>query len=259
MDIKDIISSGLLELYVLGITSEEETAQVNDLAARYPEVLAEVRSIETALQSYARLHAVKPAGHIKNSLLNKIPATSAHQRNVNTPVVSISPFWKYAAAASILLLVGSIVMNVNYYRKIETAQTEKQRIEQQLLTQERVNDEMKNNLNIIQSKYSEPVALHGLQAAPDAAAKIFWMKNTGEVYIDPSNLPEAPAGKQYQLWGIVDGKPVDGGLIITTKKDNKYQILKMKSFGKAEAFAVTLETAGGNPTPKGDMYVMGKM
>ena len=259
MDIKDIISSGLLELYVLGITSEEETAQVNDLAARYPEVLAEVRSIETALQSYSRLHAVKPAGHIKNSLLNKIPATSAHQRNVNTPVVSISPFWKYAAAASILLLVGSIVMNVNYYRKIETAQTEKQRIEQQLLTQERVNDEMKNNLNIIQSKYSEPVALHGLQAAPDAAAKIFWMKNTGEVYIDPSNLPEAPAGKQYQLWGIVDGKPVDGGLIITTKKDNKYQILKMKSFGKAEAFAVTLETAGGNPTPKGDMYVMGKM
>jgi len=175
------------------------------------------------------------------------------------PVVSISPFWKYAAAASVILLVGSIVMNVNYYRKIETAQTEKQRIEQQLLTQERVNDEMKNNLNIIQSKYSEPVALHGLQAAPDAAAKIFWMKNTGEVYIDPSNLPEAPAGKQYQLWGIVDGKPVDGGLIITTKKDNKYQILKMKSFGKAEAFAVTLETAGGNPTPKGDMYVMGKM
>jgi anti-sigma-K factor RskA len=85
------------------------------------------------------------------------------------------------------------------------------------------------------------------------------MKNTGEVYIDPSNLPEAPAGKQYQLWAIVDGKPVDGGMIITTKKDNKYRIQKMKTFGKAEAFAVTLETEGGNPTPKGDMYVLGKM
>ena len=85
------------------------------------------------------------------------------------------------------------------------------------------------------------------------------MKNTGEVYIDPSNLPEAPSGKQYQLWAIVDGKPVDGGLIISTKKGDKYQIQKMKTFGKAEAFAVTLETTGGNPTPKGDMYVMGKM
>lgn len=84
------------------------------------------------------------------------------------------------------------------------------------------------------------------------------MKNTGEVYIDPGNLPEAPEGMQYQLWGIVDGKPVDAGMIVT-KKGNKYRMQKMKTFGKAEAFAVTLETMGGNPTPKGQMYVMGKM
>ena len=75
---------------------------------------------------------------------------------------------------------------------------------------------------------------------------------------DPSNLPAIPAGMQYQLWGIVDGKPVDAGLIITTTADKKYRIQKMKSFGKSkvEAFAVTLETAGGNPTPKGDMYAV---
>ena len=82
------------------------------------------------------------------------------------------------------------------------------------------------------------------------------MKNTGEVFIDPSNLPDVPKGMQYQLWAIVDGKPVDGGLI---KSDNKSHIQKMKSFGRAEAFAVTLETEGGNPTPKGNMYVMGKI
>ena len=33
----------------------------------------------------------------------------------------------------------------------------------------------------------------------------------------------------------------------------------MKSFGKAEAFAVTLEKEKGNPTPEGPMFVMGKM
>ena len=120
---------------------------------------------------------------------------------------------------------------------------------------------MKNDLSVVQSRYSEPVALRGLAAAPEAAAKIFWMKNTGEVYIDPSNLPEAPEGKQYQLWGIVDGKPVDGGLIISSKKGNQYRIQKMKVFSnvKVQAFAVTLENAGGNPTPKGEMYVMGQM
>jgi anti-sigma-K factor RskA len=98
-----------------------------------------------------------------------------------------------------------------------------------------------------------------LEAAPDAAAKIFWMENTGEVYIDPSNLPQTPNGMQYQLWAIVDGKPVDGGMILTSKKGDKYRIQKMKTFGKAEAFAVTLETQAGNTTPKGPMFVMGKM
>jgi len=103
------------------------------------------------------------------------------------------------------------------------------------------------------------VSLKGLEAAPDAAAKIFWMQNTGEVFIDPSNLPDAPAGKQYQLWAIVDGKPVDAGMILTSKKGDKYRIQKMKTFGKAEAFAVTLEPEKGNPTPQGPMFVMGKM
>ena len=29
--------------------------------------------------------------------------------------------------------------------------------------------------------------------------------------VDAGNLPDIPAGKQYQFWAIVDGKPVDGG------------------------------------------------
>src|SRR6185436_617185 len=103
---------------------------------------------------------------------------------------------------------------------------------------------MDEGMQVVQSKYSIPVALKGMEASPGAAAKIFWMQNTGEVFIDPSNLPEAPAGKQYQLWGIVDGKPVDGGMILTSSKDKKYRIQKMKTFGKAEAFAITLETEG---------------
>jgi len=39
-----------------------------------------------------------------------------------------------------------------------------------------------------------------------------------------------------------------------------YKIQKMKSFGKAEAFAITLEKEGGSPTPTmTEMYVMAKI
>lgn len=271
MGSNEIISSGLLELYVLGMLNEQETELVTGMLKQYPEIETEIVAIEQSLEQYARAQAALPSPTAKENIFAQIksaPAstviTGAH--TAAAKVVPIASFWKYAAAASFVLLIGSLIFNLSYYRKYETANNEllaankeKSAIEQQLLAQQQVSNEMNDKWGLFQSKYSEPVALHGLPAAPDAAAKILWMKNTGEVYIDPSNLPDAPEGKQYQLWGIVDGKPVDGGLIITTKKEDKYRIQKMKSFGKADAFAVTLETTGGNPLPKGDMYVMGKM
>ena len=265
MEIKDTISSGLLELYVLGMASEQETAEVNALAKQYPEVAAEIAAIESSLQSYGTLYAVKPADVVKEKILAEINQSEI-RNSQSGKLVSISSFWKYAAAASIILLIGSVLFNVVYYNKYhaanknyEAAVTEKNNAQDQLASLEESNKQMKDNWQVIQSKYSEPVSLRGQPKAPGAVAKIFWMKNTGEVYIDPSNLPDTPPGMQYQFWGFVDGKPVDGGLIITSKKGDQYLIQKMKTFGKAEAFAVTLETEGGHPQPQGDIYVMGKM
>jgi len=267
VDQKDIISSGLLELYVLGIASEQETAEVIALCEQYPEIEAEIAAIELSLKSYAGLYAVKPAAAVKEKIFSQLNEGSYTRSEEPGKLVGISSFWKYAAAAAVILLIGSAILNVVYYSKYKDANKnyqaaviQKKSTEEQLAALEQANSEMKNDMGVIQSKYSEPMVLHGLEKAPDAAAKIFWMKNTtGEVYIDPSNLPDAPAGKQYQFWAIVDGKPVDGGLIVTSKKGDKFRIQKMKAFGKAEAFAVTLEPTGGMPQPTGDMYVMGKM
>jgi len=155
--------------------------------------------------------------------------------------------------------LGSVALNIMMYNQRNDTAKNLQQTEQELASLKEENKVMEGDMQVVQSKYSKPVSLHGLEAAPDAAAKIFWMENTGEVYIDPSNLPQTPNGMQYQLWAIVDGKPVDGGMILTSKKGDKYRIQKMKTFGKAEAFAVTLETQAGNITPKGPMFVMGKM
>ncbi len=266
MDIKDIISSGVLELYVLGMTTEQEAAEIAVWAQQYPEVAAEIAAIESGLETYAMINAIPAKASTKEKVFIEI--NSPYTRSTTSPakVVSISSSWKYAAAAAILLLIGSIVFNISYYNKYQAANKdyeaavfEKNRANEQLTALEQANNDMKNDLSVVQSRYSQPVSLDGQPAAPDAAAKIFWMKDSHEVYIDPSNLPEPPKGMQYQFWGFVDGKPVDGGMIVFTRKGDKYRIQKMKSFGKAEAFAVTLETEGGHPQPQGQVYVYGKM
>ena len=265
MEKQDIISSGLLELHAVGIASEKEAKDVEEGLLQYPEVAAELKVINDSMEAYANAYSITPAAGIKERILHRINDTTngkiismdSGQNKAN--VVESYPYWKMVAAACAVLLAGSVALNIFTYNKYSEAGKNLLVAKQTFNTLQEKDSIMEAGMSVVRSKYSVPVSLKGLEASPEAAAKIFWMKNTGEVYIDPSNLPDAPQGKQYQLWGIVDGKPVDGGMIVTSKKGDRYRMQKMKNFGRAEAFAVTLETEEGNPTPKGPMYVIGKM
>ena len=108
---------------------------------------------------------------------------------------------------------------------------------------------------ILQNTDFKVIKLLGQKPSPNSKAFIYFDKNKQEVYLSALDLPAAPKGKQYQLWAIVDGKPVDAGMIAGTAN-----ILKMKSFSKPVAFAISLENTGGSTTevgPKGEIFVMG--
>ena len=71
------------------------------------------------------------------------------------------------------------------------------------------------------------------------------------------DLPSPVSGKQYQLWAIADGKPVDLGVL---DKTSKMTTPKAISLAKIQAFAITLEKDGGSPVPTMDqMYVVGSI
>jgi anti-sigma-K factor RskA len=263
----EIISSGLLELYALGLTSPQETIEVEEWVSQYPEIKGEIDAIEISLESYAQANAIDPSPLVKDKILaqisqdeqkNNYNVSSLREAKAQSNIYRIPSFFKLAAAAIFILLTGSIILTYSYYNKYQSASRELQLAQQKIDQQNQANTAMKTDIDVMTDKNSLPVVLKGTPHAPDALAKIYWMKTTGDVYVDPSNLPGVPSGKQYQLWAIVDGKPVDAGMISTEK--GIYHIQKMKSFGHAEAFAVTLEKAGGSPTPTMDqMYVISKI
>lgn len=270
MNSKEITSSGLLELHVTGLASSQEEKQVIDWAAQYPEVANELALIEISVEKYIRVFSIRPDPSIKEKLflkINQAELTPVIPFNNNTSSQNLAiklhsqPFWKYAAAALLLLLLGSAAINITLYNKNASINNLLVNTNLHLKSIANKNKGMEQDMQVIQSKYSQPVSLNGLEAAPDAAAKIFWMKNTGEVFIDPSNLPVPPNGKNYQLWAFVEGKPVSAGIIIFIKKGESFRIQKMKAFGKVEAFAVSLEEVKDipNTSPQGPVMVMGKM
>ncbi len=267
MEAQDIILSGLLELYVMGASSPEESRDVEGWAKQYPEVATELAYIQAGVDAYAQTHAVAPNVAVKEKIFKRINASSTtspvidikEKANYEAKVYSISPTWKYAAAASILLLIGSLIFNYTYYNKYKSANDDLQTAQTELQQQKEVAQSMHDDMDKMGNKNAMPVSLKGMPDVPDAAARIYWMQDTHEVYVDPSNLPEAPAGTQYQFWGIVDGVPVSGGMITTLRDGSKVHLQKMKSFGKAQAFAVSLEKAGPEKPAPTKVYVMGKI
>ena len=71
-DITEFIESGILEMYVLGQTTPEETREVESRAAVHKEVQNEIAEISITLERYARAHAVKPDPMIKPFLMARI-------------------------------------------------------------------------------------------------------------------------------------------------------------------------------------------
>ncbi|MGC4104585.1 anti-sigma factor [Ferruginibacter sp.] len=252
MDPQDIISSGVLELYAAGLASPQEREQVALWVKEYPEVAAELDAIQSTLEQYAQANAVEPAAGVKDKVFASInTATSSGSGIAPTPakVVAVAGYWKWVAAASIVLLVGSAAMNMLYYNKYNTASDQLKTTQEQLASVQEKNNDAESIVKILRDTNSMPVSLKQTGSAPGTNAKIFWMQDSKEVWVDASNLPDVPSDKQYQFWAIVNGVPVDGGLIITDDKGKKFRMQKMKSFGKADAFAISLEKKGGNATP----------
>ena len=85
---KEYINSGILENYVLGITSKSETKQVELMAAADPAIKHQIEMINETLEAYAIEHAIEPNPVIKPFLLATIDYT---ERLKNGEQVSVPP------------------------------------------------------------------------------------------------------------------------------------------------------------------------
>ncbi|SKB35252.1 anti-sigma factor [Daejeonella lutea] len=258
-DLKTYLESGILELYVLGDLSREEIREVEQSIAQYPEVKAEVEAIENALQAYAISNAIEPSESVRSKILNSLETSPVEEARVThlRPVESSSSFYKYAFAASVALLLVSVILLINLNNRLRESHT-------QLAVLQAENQQFSNRVNYMDKElednkkfleiYQQPgqyklVNLKGSPKAPAARMTVAFSPQKEEVMIDLSslNMPSNDDQHQYQLWALVDGKPVDLGVFDST--DDHSGMKRMKSVKGAQAFAVTLEPKGGSVNP----------
>ena len=276
--------SGDLELYILGMLPKEEADKIEQLAKLFPEVQAELDRISESLEALGNLATVAPSASVKDNLMGKLRAMKEEEQKVipfgsvgkkenetgnsglESPVREIpkranKPSW--LLAASFIGLIVSVGGLIYFFSQHKQSQTELASLKQQVdtlrtnsTTQQQQILAYSQTMQMMHDATYKKIELTNVPGKPTAMAQVLWNTKTKEVFIADVSLPQAPSNKQYQLWAIVDGKPVDAGML----GDAKNLAQKMKVFERAEMFAITLEQKGGSPTPTmEEMYVAGKV
>lgn len=267
MNLPDYIESGILESYVLGAVSDQERQEVNCLSAVYPEIREELDQLTLAFEEYAMMNSVEPPAELKNSIMAQLDFAKPTQEAVvkpmpvfrDEPVQSIDsrPTYTYKFTWVVAASFGLVVLAFSYYlfSQLNTAK-------QSLIILRASNETLQTNLQQLQVRQqhdndlvallSQPgtqvIRLTGNEKAPSGNLSVYWNARSQRVDIDVSSLPSLPPDQQYQLWSLVDGKPIDAGVFDAGKAIGTVQRLN-RTIGRADAFAVTIEKRGGSPTP----------
>lgn len=276
MDSQEYIASGIIERYALGSVTDQERREVECMSSIYPELKDELLAIQSTIESYVESIAVEPPPQVKASILAAIKEVEQEGPQLkvlhsepklatqkDAKIVPMKPIMKWAVAASIIPIIGLGMMYfgernsrmeaVDQLAKVEASV--EQNFKDSLSNLQISLQQNKEYQSLILDESTEEILLAGTDVSPESQARVFWSSTKEEFMIVSDRLPTPVSGKQYQLWAIADGVPVDLGVL--DKSVNVGSLKKIK-LSNVQAFAITLEKEGGNPTPTMDqMYVMG--
>lgn len=275
---KAYIESGILELYVLGQLTAQEQAEVEAMATQYPEVKQEIDAIERAMEQYAVAQAVQPAAGLDQKILARI--NEGKQNTPDTPEIPaietdkapearIIPLSKpvdyearirtlrIALVACVALLVVSAVALFSAHTQLGSAKVQiaelsqdKEKFTATVNFMKQTNADLQKIADMTTDPNWKFVKLAGTPMDPEASMMIYWHVTGKHVMMDNSKmkLPATDKAHQYQLWALVNGKPVDLG-VFDVEAGSSQILVSMKDIASAQTFAVTLEKRGGSPSP----------
>jgi anti-sigma-K factor RskA len=224
----------LAALHALGLLDAEATRQLLDAAGRDPELRRLVHALdETAVQLALGAPVVSPPPDLRRQILAALPADHGKIR-------SLSPWFPYALAACLagLALVQGVALLDLRTGEVEL-QAQLERATANLASLRESNALM--SLRVIALEAKDP-------AYAAARVLVAWDRNQHRGTVALANLPAPPAGRDYQLW-VLDPtapSPLSAGVLAVSRTFDSPPVAT-----KNPGFAISLEPAGGSPTPTG--------
>jgi hypothetical protein len=259
MDVQKYIASGILELYIAGILTDEENLEIANYAYEYPEIQKEIEAIEASILALSK----KASPGLKYSFKSIMDRINNEVKVISMTNKRGTPISTYVGwAASVLLAIGMFWMyqqNQELKSDLQVVEQQNNNLEQQIADSDSSLEKATELLNSIRDKNISVIPLGGQEVSPNSYAKAYWNKEDKKVFIDAKGLPEPPDGFVYQVWSLTLSPltPTSMGLLENFEMDEN-KIFALNNPNESEAFGITLEPAGGSKSPNLEqLYTLG--
>lgn len=256
MNIEEYISSGKLEQYLLGLLTEGEAREVEQVVVAYPEVRAELNAMEDALTQYAIAKGIPMPKELPDRIIKRLELLD--KPSPGTQQASTAGGRKGGGNWGLvlgLLLAGAIIGLFLLWSNNNRLQEDNQQLQAQLQTVQDSCAVIQDDLNqltlqlaILRSEGNQTYIMRGTPANPGAIANVYYNRQDRRAFLDIRELPPPPAGQQYQLWGIGANGPISMDVFNLPPTDS-IQFIEVPFIDNVGTFAVSLEPEGGSPSP----------
>ncbi|HEX7845336.1 MAG TPA: anti-sigma factor, partial [Chitinophagaceae bacterium] len=210
MNIKEYISSGIIESYVLGLALPGDKTEFENLCIQHPEIVSARNDFEIALERQLTAGSLTPPVVVKERLMSVLRSgVSSNDANIlsmdNSNQTRNSSPMRWVTAASVILLLGAAYFAYDFYNKNQKLESSQKELQTKVTQME----DDKKWMDEVQTMMSNPnvavVNLVGTTPAK-ASANVYWDTTASNVYLVVKNMPQLPNEKQYQLWSLIKGQ-----------------------------------------------------
>lgn len=252
--------------YVLGTLDDVTRARVLAHLSGCPACRAEVAAVSQTFDAIGRsVDAAEPPSALRTRIL-AIPEAETQRPGLAAaaPVISMSAMsvaMRFAAVAVLAVALWQWSAARQEVAALRDRVAELQAETRDLLVARASLEEqvqtVTHQAQVLRASDMLTYSLTAHEPARGAHARAYVSHKDGMVFT-AEGLPALPAGKVYQLWVIVNAKPVSVGVFTPDATGRVHAVMDTPPISVMPAsVAVTLEPTGGLPQPSGAVYLAG--
>lgn len=180
---KELIEGGWIDKYVLGLTTEEESVEVERLAHLYPDIQDQVNAARNKICGSFNRKLTKPV--FQNSFLTKRRVLRGSALVVFVSLAAIAFLW-----------LQHFNLKETYNSQCEKVAADQERMAQMSTFSKKVTERS----TFINSSTTERIKVKGCESTPDAEVLVFKCKISGKMMLQVVDLPMLQQGQHYEVW-----------------------------------------------------------